>query len=219
MMSMRRAIIIFFGMIFSLSSLLQANGDETRLSIEELRAIQSKMNTAQSLSVKFKQAAYKNLRGKTSHSSGYAHFLKPNMFRWVLETPKSEQWIYNGKDLYNFFPSRKEAILYGGVASKAKEIGELVDMILNFDSLQKKYEFNSITQKNNEIFISLTPKTQSDMTKAELVFDRAANYIKEIKLYFRGQNHTLFTFSDPDTKLLQTTLFQLPNEVKVSQGF
>ena len=71
------------------------------LTVDELRKMQSKMKAYDSLSVDFVQTRYTDLRQKSTHREGRALFAKPNFFRWMLETPKREYKIFDGKSFYD----------------------------------------------------------------------------------------------------------------------
>ena len=79
------------------------------LNVEELRAFQAKMKSSDALTVDFVQTKYSGLRGKSTRREGKALFVKPNLFKWMLQTPSKEFKIYDGKSFYDFSPDTATA--------------------------------------------------------------------------------------------------------------
>lgn len=181
-----------------------------KLSVDDIAALQKKLKTYETISVKFTQTVFKSLRKKTINSDGQAFFQRPDKFRWSLLSPKPESWMHDGKDLYNYFPEKKEAIRYANKAAKGKHLKELVDIVLNFNHLLQKYTLQNAQRKNALVFMELLPKEPGEIEKTELVFDEARSFVKSIKMLFKGGNITTLDFSNPLFNVSPSHQLELP---------
>lgn len=190
-----------------------------KLSATDIKNLQEQLKLGEYLTVDFAQTVYKSLRKKTTTSSGSASFIKPDKFRWQLVNPKKEDWLYDGKNLIHFDSERKEALRYQGGASKGKELRSLVDMVLSFDTLMSRYKLIQAVRKNKTIELDFTPLQAEEMTSTHLVVNTEKNFIQEVKLVFKTDNTTTFSFSNPRKDKLDTNkLFALPSNVKIIEG-
>ncbi|MBP6219120.1 MAG: outer membrane lipoprotein carrier protein LolA [Oligoflexales bacterium] len=195
------------------------NKNDPNLKVEEIRQIQGKMKSYESLSVEFSQSVFKNLRKKTVTSRGEAFFKRPDRFHWRLLSPKPEEWLYDGKDLVNYFPTKKEAVRYSANAAKGRNLRELVDMVLDFNKLLDHHKLVSAVKEPGRILVELAPVDSSEMTKIELVIDEAKNFVSSIKMHFRGGNVTTLSFSSPKFDKFSEAGFKVPEGIKYSQSF
>lgn len=187
------------------------------LTLAEIEVLQKKLHSNKSLSVDFTQTIYRSLRKKSSVRTGKGYFYKPNSFRWSLIKPTSEDWIYNGKFLANYLPAKKTVFKYQSSAAKGKDLQHLIDMVLNFSSLFTQYQLVDAQQTGDDVRMNLKPKVDGEIETTAIILDLGKNYVREIKLNFRGGNYTLFTFINPSTKPLDEQLFALPKGVKIEE--
>lgn len=188
------------------------------LSEKEVRAIQEKIKSFEHLKVVFTQKTYRSLRNKTSLSTGHAFFSKPDNFRWILETPSKSQWLYDGKTLSYFLPEKKQATTYPSQVSKGKELRNIVDMVLNFDTLLKRFKIVKAAQTDYLIDITLTPISSSDIKSAELKLDTKKGFMESIKLNLGSSNHTTIEFSNPEKSKIPKSNYQVPKGTKISSA-
>lgn len=187
------------------------------LSEADLKAYQEKISGSDFLSVDFTQSRYTSLRQKIRKSQGTARFSKPDKFRWRLETPIPDQWIFNGKTLYNYNPATKQAIKYS-TGGKADQLTEVVDLVMNFDTLLKRYSLESAKRVNDQIQVVLKPKGSTDITRVDLQIDEKKNYVSSLKMYLGNGNYTALDFLNPIRTKIDESEYSLPSGVTVTEG-
>jgi len=205
-------VAIFLG---TMSNLSQAK----ELTVDELKGIQSKLKLQEYLTVDFEQDVYGSLRGRHRVSGGIAHFRKPQSFRWILIKPKRMEWIFDGKNLINYNPVKKIAKKYGVGNKQGVELRRIVDMVMNLDTLLARYNVKKIEKMDELVLVKIVPKKKGEIRYANLTIDLKKNYISGVKLFFRGQDHTTFTFSNPRPSNLGHGIFKTPPGVKVINTF
>ena len=187
-----------------------------QVSLPELRSLQAKIQAHKFLSLNFQQSIYKKLRNKTIRNQGAAYFKKPSMFHWKFHHPEKEEWIYDGTKLFHYFPDKKVAQEYSAMASKGKNLREIVSMVLDFDSLLNRYSLDSSRKEQGRVVLSLKPKQEGEITGVQLTIDNRAYYVREVKLFFEGGNNSTVQFSDPKYSELKDS-FRIPEGVKISK--
>ncbi len=188
--------------------------ESTQIDLSEMREVQSKLSANRFLTINFEQKVYKAMRKRTRSSEGKAYFAKPNKFRWIFKKPSRKEWIYDGNQLINYLPDQKSAIRYSAKAPQAKELRQIVDMVLNLDSLLAKFDLSSAKKKGDLLSLKIVPKKRLQIEFAELNVDLKDYYISLVRLHFRGDNHTTFLFKKPSTASLSQGQFSLPEETK-----
>ncbi len=190
---------------------------KTSLTVEELRKLQGKLQDHPFLSVDFEQKIYKKLRNKTLSNKGQVYFKKPSSFRWIFSHSESEEWVYNGNDLLHYFPTKNYAHRYKPYAAKGKNLREIVNMVLDFDSLLKRYTVVSAFQDAKLVTLNLAPKERGEITEVVLGLDLEKNLISEVTLNLEGGNQSSFRFTNP--RYNQGALsFELPSKVKITDA-
>jgi len=203
--------ILYWLWLFSASQAL-ATG---QLSTTELRDLQLKMQNATQLSVDFKQEKTSSLRpNNPSKSTGKAVFAKPTKFRWELA---KSILIFDGDDLYSLSPKDKVATKFQTTSDRSQEIKEVIDVVLDFDSLLSRYDLAESSKQGSSVKLVLKPKTQTTMSQIEVVVDGAAATIQSVRLTFKNKNVSAFVFSNPDRRPVAATSFSVPVDYKVSQ--
>ena len=170
------------------------------------------------MKVNFSQTLYKHLRKSTTVSHGVAFFSKPSKFRWILTSPSAVEWIYDGENLFNYQPKQKKAMRYGSEIAKGREMRQVVDMVLNFDTLFSVYQLQATQKVENGYKLILLPLKSGDLVKVDLQLDLKHEYINQIVLYFRGQNKTTFDFMKPNKGVINKAKYALPQGVKISNA-
>ena len=188
------------------------------LNEKKVRSLQEKIKSFEHLNVVFTQKTYRSLRNKTSLSTGQAFFSKPNHFRWILETPTKTQWLYDGKTLSYFLPDKKQATTYPSQVSKGRELRNIVDMVLNFDELLKRFRILKTTQSDHVIDITLSPLSSSEIKSAELRLDTKNGFMESIKLNLGAGNHTTIEFSKPNKSSIPDSTYRVPKGTKISSA-
>lgn len=188
---------------------------ELKISIPELRKMQVKLQDYKYLSLNFEQTIYKKLRNKTLKNKGEVYFKKPSSFHWKFSHDEQEEWIYDGATLLHYFPKQSYAYRYKAQASKGKNLREIVNIVLDFDSLLNRYTVESSSREMNEVFLELKPKETGEITKVQLTLDIKMNYMREVKLNFEGGNHSTFVFSNPRYIEIKDS-FSLSPKIKIT---
>lgn len=189
------------------------------LGVEELKTLQQKMKSASQLSVDFEQTKTNTLRPtKPSRSSGHAVFAKPAKFRWELAKTAGETLIYDGTTLYSLNIKDKVATKYSATADRSLEINEVIGVVLDFDSMLKKYTLSSSIKDGTNVLLTLKPKAESTIDKIEVRVDNATASIKGLKLIFTNKNSSEFQFSNPDRRTPPAKTFDVPKEYKIVEG-
>ena len=99
-----------------------------------------------------------------------------------------------------------------------KELRNIVDMVLNFDELLKRFKIIKATQTDHQIDITLTPLTSRDIKSAELRLDTKQGYMESIRLHLGSGNHTTIEFSSPKKSAIPDSTYQVPKGTKVSSA-
>lgn len=189
-----------------------------QLSVTQTQRVIAKVQGQSNLSLDFTQKIYKSLRKRNIENYGKVYFKKPSYFRWVFRRPQREEWVYNGKSLFHFFPKKSYAHKYSAKAKRGKELRELVDLVLNFQALLKDYKIKSSVQTIESLNIVLLPKKKLDVEKVALDVNKKKSILEKLILYFVDGNITTFEFSNPVTSKLVPSTFSLPAKTKVSEA-
>lgn len=208
-------VAVIFGVI-SASSTTIALGKE--LTTDDVRAIQSSIKASDALSVDFTQTTFKAIRGNKVVRHGKAIFSRPNKFKWMLAAPANEQKIYDGKFFYDYNPTTKSAARLSPTGPQAHELNNIVDLVLNFDTLLKRYDMVKAEENGDEVRIELTPKSTSDVTKVELKLSKKEALMTYLKMDLKGGNSQTHEFTNPDRAALAGDAFKLPEGVKVTDS-
>ncbi len=188
------------------------------LTVDELREIQSKIKSSDSLSVDFTQSKLSGLRGKKTSREGKAQFVKPSNFKWMLETPTREYKIYDGKNLYDFDPVANTAARYSPTGPKQHELRQIVDLVLNFDTLLKRYDLVKASEDGDLVSIELKPKTSGDIVAIELKLSQKDAFITYMKFQLTNKTELVHDFKNPSTKAIPAEVFDLPKATRVTDA-
>jgi len=202
------SVLLLFGVAFSASA--------KELKLDQLRALQSQMKSSDCLTVDFVQTNHTALRGRNIVRHGKAMFNKPDLFKWMLETPVQEYKIYDGKYFYDYNPTAKSAVRYAPTGSNARALKQVVDLVLNFDSLLKHYDLVRADETGDVVTVELKPKTETDITKVELHLSKKESFISYLKLDFHNKSSLTHEFKNPSRKILPEDTFVLPKGVKTT---
>jgi outer membrane lipoprotein-sorting protein len=210
---------LFFCVMPSSVLMGQTKSASESVSTEELRELQSKMKQHTQLRLDFRQTRTNAIRpGKTSKSSGQAYFVKPGMFRWELIKPTSDIKIFDGKNLFSVNLTKKAAIKYSA-GNQVDELHELIDVVLDFDALLKRYNLRSATKQGDEISIQLSPKSDTPVKGIHLSVSSKTAFVGRVLLEFAGEQTTSqFDFSNHSVVPIDKNVFAIPADFKISTG-
>lgn len=188
------------------------------LTADQLREIQAKMKGDDTLTVDFVQTRVTGLRGKMIKRDGRAVFVKPNLFKWMLETPKKEFKIYDGKYFYDYSPDTNSAVRISPSGPQAAELRQIIDLVLNFDTLLRRYDLVKADQTGSKVDVQLKPKTEGDITAVELVLDTDQDFVARLKMTLRNKSVLTHDFRNPSRKPVSEDAFQLPKGVRITDS-
>jgi outer membrane lipoprotein-sorting protein len=212
-------LIIGMGVSHSLKAAPLAIVDEA-LSTEELRELQGKLNRRASLAVDFVQTRTSALRpNRPSVSSGKAIFAKPAKFRWVIEKPQADILIFDGVTIFNYKPADKIVSRFKTEGGRAKEIKEIIDFVLNFDELLKRYKLEKAVKIGQLITLSLIPKIPGQVTNLNITVDAKDYFVAVVSMIFVNKNTSEIQFSNPIAGKVDAKAFATPEGLTVVDGF
>jgi outer membrane lipoprotein-sorting protein len=189
------------------------------LSTDELKELQRKMKSASQLSVDFVQTKTVHIRPKKpSRSEGKAIFSKPTKFRWELYSPPSLT-VFDGSNLFEINTSSKVATRYKAAGSRVRDLQEVIDLVLDFDSLLSRYKIVEASKIEKSILLKLSPfSKESGISGIDIALDAASASIKVVSLSFTNKNVSKFEFSNPNRNPVSPLMFQVPPGIKVIDG-
>lgn len=197
------------------------------LSLKDLKNIQKLLIKYEALSLSFAQKTYRSLRDTEHNYLGQVYLISTGKFYWQLQPIKKKKTdilIFDGKSLFSFSKGAQYAIRYPADNSKGKELEQLVNMMSDFDSLLTQYSVSSSYQINQEIHLSLIPKSKSEITKVDLVVDLVQSgknktvHIKSLVLHFQNKNYTSFKFSNHKKEKVDLSRLKLPKGIKINEA-
>lgn len=207
--------ILISVVLFSLSF----TGQAAELTLEQLRAKQSKLKSFESMTIDFVQTKIKpNQKNRKLTRKGQAVFKKPERFVWKLETPTKEYNLYDGKAFYTYHPDEKTAVKYSFTGPETYQLTQVVDLVLNFEALLKRYDLGKAEQVGDDIKVHLIPKTVGDVASIDLGFSEKNAHITFLKMTMANKLVLSHDFSNPVFTNVPDTAFDIPAGVKVSQG-
>lgn len=168
-------------------------------------------STIDNLSVDFTQTTYKKLRNKTVTRSGQAFFSKPGMFRWNFGNDKLgvEEYYFNGERLTHYREREKLVNHYNTNASFARELQEVVNLVLDPKELFNRYTVKDSKSEGGRTSVILVPK-QKDGTDIESIHVKvsdAQKYVEDVQIYYLDGNNTQFSFRNPKKAKNEASLF------------
>ena len=189
------------------------------LSTDELRELQLKMKSAAQLSVDFTQSTTAGIRPDRppAKSAGRAIFSKPTKFRWELIKPPALR-LFDGKALYEVNVANKTATRYRTTAQKSQDIQEVIDLVLDFDSLLERYKMLEAIKVGADVKMKLKPKVQGNISEVEVILEAASATIRGITLIYPNKNQSRFEFANPSRSPVSPSSFEVPKGYKILEG-
>ena len=207
-------IIISLIFIVSSSSRLLAKP----VSIDELKKIQSNLKSFNTLSVNFTQKRFIATQPKLPRSAMGTLKISQPMFRYTIKKKPSVEWIYDGTNLFQYYPEQNEALKFPANKGLTGEIEEIVEIFLNSNVLFEKYSVVKSDLNKEELFLKLKPKKESETTEIDINMDTGKNIIKNMVLYFKDKNKTEFVFNNPSKEQIKSGVFSLDKSVKIKDA-
>lgn len=193
------------------------------LTLDQLKKIQADLKSHKYISVSFEQHLYRAWSKRESKSNGVAKFAMPDRFRWSIDNPYSkelmDEYIYDGKNFYHHSAESKRAYRFSTQMADAKEVMQIVDMVLNLKALFERYDFVEGTRDEDDVLFTIKAKSkQNDVEKIDIVVAVKKSYISLLKLYFINKNTLTINFKLPEFKPFGDEAFSLPKNVKIKDS-
>ncbi|RZA24216.1 MAG: outer membrane lipoprotein carrier protein LolA [Proteobacteria bacterium] len=158
-------------------------------------------STIDNLSVDFTQSTYKKLRNKTTVRSGDALFSKPGMFRWNFTSDKTglEEYYFNGERLTHYREKENLVNHYNTNAGLARELKEVVSLVLDPKALFARYKVKSSKTANQKTMVTLEPKSKdgTDIETINVQVEDTQKFVEDVQIFYNDGNNTRFSFKNP----------------------
>lgn len=168
-------------------------------------------STIDNLSVDFTQTTYKKLRNKTTVRSGDALFSKPGMFRWNFTSDKAgiEEYYFNGERLTHFRSKENLVNHYNTNAGLARELKEVVSLVLDPKELFARYKVKSSKSANQKTVVALEPKSKegTDIQSITVQVEDAQKFVEDVQIFYNDGNNTRFSFKNPKKTKVDPSVF------------
>ncbi|MDQ3234428.1 MAG: outer membrane lipoprotein carrier protein LolA [Pseudobdellovibrionaceae bacterium] len=194
-------------LVLSLTTLPAAKAAEPKLQDKYAEIF----STVEHLSVDFSQTTYKKLRDRSTIRSGNAYFSKPGMFRWNFTEGKSglEEYYFNGEKLTHYREKDRLVNNYNTNASLARELHEVVNLVLDPRALLSRYKVKDIKSKGGHTEAILVPQ-QPEGTDVSSIFVKVSDvkkFVEEVQIFYIDGNNTQFAFKNPVSKTNDRKIF------------
>lgn len=154
--------------------------------LDDLKARQAGIR---SVSAAFVQEKKTRLLAKPIRASGRFLYQQPGSIRWEYTGSTNMQVIFNGKDLWIYYPDLKEA-------DKLSGVGQYGSM-MHFDiaTMSRDYAITAAKEKGL-VRLSMTPKSKGPISLIEMDLQEGAAFPRMVRLLDRNSEPTTITFSN-----------------------
>ena len=168
-----------------LSLLIMASGASADL-LDDIKAGQAKIK---SVSAAFTQEKKTRLLSKPIKTSGHFLFRQPDMIRWEYGGGTNMQVIFNGKDLWHWYPDLKEAEKIGGLSQYGS--------MMRFDVLSLSKDYTITAKKDKNItHLAFLPKAKGPVSRIEMELAEGSPFPRLVRLLDRNSEPTIIFFRD-----------------------
>lgn len=191
-----RFLITFLTLLFSITSVVLANGNAQDAVIEKIENKYKKVNTYYA---SFRQEQPVTSLDKVQTNVGEIWIKKPGKIRWNYNIPKNEQIISDGNFLWYYYVEEKYAL-----KRDLKEVGSdtnLLSLLSDLSNLQKLYKINikrTAIEAVKYYLVELIPLDSEDdsVNKQILAVNMDNLLIERIYIYDAFGNKSTIKFSD-----------------------
>jgi len=154
--------------------------------LDNLKAKQAKIKT---VSANFTQEKKTRLLTKPIRTEGRFLYKQPDSIRWEYQGSVNMQVIFNGKDIWLYYPELKEADKLTGLS----QYGSL----MQFDVLTMSRDYTITAKKEkNIIMLRLAPKVKGPITQIEMEIPEESSFPRVVRLFDQNNEPTTITFRD-----------------------
>ncbi|HYQ47841.1 MAG TPA: outer membrane lipoprotein carrier protein LolA [Thermodesulfovibrionales bacterium] len=141
------------------------------------------------MSASFTQEKKTRLLAKPIRTSGKFLYKQPGSIRWEYTGSTNMQVIFNGKDLWIYYPDLKEADKLSGVA----QYGAM--MHFDISTMSRDYAITAVRERGL-VRLRMTPKTRGPINLMEMELQEGAAFPRTVRLLDRNNEPTTITFND-----------------------
>lgn len=181
---------LFIPLLLVLFSLSVSSADI----LDDLKAKQAKIKT---VSANFTQEKKTKLLTKPIRTDGRFLYKQPDRIRWEYRGSVNLQVLFNGKDIWLYYPELKEADKLTGLSQYGS--------MMQFDVLTMSRDYTITARKEkNVIFLKLSPKVKGPISRIEMEIPEESSFPQMVKLFDQNNEPTTIIFKDvklnPDVK-------------------
>ncbi len=153
--------------------------------LDEVMVRQAKIRTVEA---RFTQEKKTVLMKRPIRSEGRFFFRQPDRIRWEYGGSASLHVIFNGRDLWLYYPELKEADRLAGAAQYAS--------LMQFDiaSLARNYEATA-RKENRTYVVRFVPRSKGPISAIEMTMPEETAFPATVKLFDSRNDETLITFT------------------------
>ncbi|MBI5073917.1 MAG: outer membrane lipoprotein carrier protein LolA [Nitrospirae bacterium] len=162
--------------------------------LDDLKAKQAKIKT---VSANFTQEKKTRLLTKPIKTEGRFLYRQPDRIRWEYRGSVNMQVLFNGKDIWIYYPDMKEADKLTGLSQYGS--------MMQFDVLTMSRDYTITARKEKSIiFLKFSPKVKGPISHIEMEIPEESSFPRMAKLFDPNNEPTTIMFSDvklnPDIK-------------------
>ena len=162
--------------------------------LDDLKVKQAKIKT---VSANFTQEKKTKLLNKPIKAEGRFLYKQPDRIRWEYKGGMNMQVIFNGKDIWIYYPELKEADKLTGLSQYGS--------MMQFDVMTMSRDYAIIAKKEkNIIMLRLAPKVKGPISQIDMEIPEESSFPRMVKLIDQNNEPTTITFRDvrlnPDVK-------------------
>lgn len=209
------ALVLLAAIVWSDSSLAATDPTPAPVSVLTADEIADKVQATYQgfadLQGAFLQRATNKLSGMTQQASGRLFMKWPGRMRWEYEKPESRLFLIDGKTLWSYSPSERQAMSQD--VSGALTTGP-IGILFGMSSLRRDFQVRPIvhtgTRNNPEYLLELTPRGKDLSFKRVIVgVDRESFFIQRLTVFDVYDNTTVVELSKQKVNSgLKDELFQ-----------
>jgi outer membrane lipoprotein carrier protein len=157
--------------------------------LDDLKAKQAKIRT---VSANFTQEKKTKLLNKPIKAEGRFLYKQPDRIRWEYKGSMNMQVLFNGKDIWIYYPDLKEADKLTGLSQYGS--------MMQFDVMTMSRDYVITAKKEkNILMLKFAPKVKGPISQIEMEIPEESSFPRIVKLF--DQNNELTTIIFRDVKM------------------
>ena len=154
--------------------------------LDDLKTKQAKIKA---VSANFSQEKKTKLMNKPIKAEGRFLYKQPDRIRWEYRGSVNMQVIFNGKDIWIYYPDLKEADKLSGLSQYGS--------MMQFDVLTMSRDYMITARKEKTvIYLKFSPKVKGPISQIEMEIQDEAAFPRMVKLFDQNNEPTTIIFRD-----------------------